>query len=114
MFSTIFQNRRTMKTTYFLLTLTLMILGSAAKAQYVPGNKGITTNYSGGKGAYPSDAFRQKAKVVPTISARNIHAPNKPQSLISRAIKKPVLSHPSMINGYTLIAVEDQGVYCVK
>ena len=103
-----------MKTTYFLLTLTLMILCSAAKAQYIAGNIGITSNYYGGKGAYPSDAFRQKAKVVPTVSTRNIHTPSKPQSLISRVIRKPVLSHPSMINGYTLIAVEDQGVYCVR
>ncbi|AEE52427.1 hypothetical protein [Haliscomenobacter hydrossis] len=102
-----------MKTTYFLLTLTLMILGSAAKAQYIPGNNGIITNYSGGKGAYPSDAFRQKAKLAATVPQKNIHTP-KPQSLTKGVIKKSILSHPSMINGYTLVLGEDQGVYCVR
>lgn len=102
-----------MKTIHLFLTLTLVILGSAAKAQYIPLGKNVPTsnNYYGGKGAYPSSAFRQKAKLVSSAPATNILTPTKPKKPSAQVIKKSVISHLSMINGYTLVAGEDQRVY---
>jgi len=101
-----------MKTIHLLLTLTLVILGSAAKAQYNPQtNVYITTNHYGGKGAYPRGAFIQKAKPASIAPAKNIQRPNKPPSPSAQVIKKTIISHPSMINGYTLLAGEDERVY---
>lgn len=99
-----------MKTIHLILTLTLVILGSATKAQYIPLGKNVPTsnNYYGGKGAYPSSAFRQKAKLASSTPAKNIQTPNKPQNSSAQVIKKSVISHPSMINGNTLVAGEDQ------